>query len=103
MRYHQQLTVERQVGDDLEQLCSKGASDAKKDGVEFDQEVVFENGYRMAVQVCTSDPNEPAWTQGVLFDASGVELDFTEPGEVFAQSYAIEYDGDEYVCEVLIA
>lgn len=86
----------------LEWICKELDSGVKGDGVEFDQEVVFENGMRMAIQVCASgNPTEEScWTQGVLFDQHGNERGCTDVGESFLGEYCVECDGDEYVTEV---
>lgn len=82
----------------LDFICQFACPDVAKDGIEFDREVEFDNGVRMAVQVCgPGDPAaEPCWTQGVLFDPDGSELGCTDVGESFLGEYTIDWNGDTY-------
>lgn len=84
---------------DLEERVQKAhPEDHQKDAVIFDEEVTFQNGIRMAIQVCNSnDPNESAWTQGVLFSPEGHELGCTDVGESFLGEYCIPYENDDYI------
>jgi hypothetical protein len=69
----------------------------------FDQEVVFDDGMRMAIQVCsTYDSREQScWSQGVLFDPTGNEIDSTM-GETFGgEFYCRDEDENDYIVEVL--
>jgi len=55
----------------------------------------------MAIQVITSEePDEPAWTQGVLFDENGNELGCTGAGESFIGEYVVWNQKDEYLVNV---
>lgn len=104
MKYIQQLLVQPHIAEDLEKCCDEIVTDVSKDGVEFDQEVVFSNGMRMAVQVCgPGDPtNESCWTQGILFDPHGNECGYTDCGESFLGEYYVFYNDDEYITEVIV-
>lgn len=103
MRHYKEMRVQRYIGESMERLCSQICSDAKKDGVEFDEEVTFDNGNRMAIQVCgPGDPqSESCWTQGVVFDADGNELGCTDCGESFEGEYCVQVGDDEYVVNVI--
>ena len=103
MRYLQTLKVPMETAYELERICKEPAAGVQGDGVEFDQEVVFENGMRMAIQVCASgNPTEEScWTQGVLFDQHGNECGCTDVGESFLGEYCVEFAGDEYVTTVV--
>lgn len=68
---------------------------SKSGTVLFDREAVFADGHRMAIQVVSS-PDEPAWTQGVLFDANGAELGCTDVGESFLGEYSVLDGGTRY-------
>lgn len=105
MRYLQTLKVPAETAHELERICKEPDSGVKGDGVEFDQEVVFENGMRMAIQVCASgNPTEEScWTQGVLFDQHGNERGCTDVGESFLGEYCVPDGDDEYVTEVCAA
>jgi hypothetical protein len=90
--------------DGLNRLCQHDPDGGK--GTYFDEEVVFDDGKRMAIQVCAcdKDPNDnvapPAWTQGVLFDPDGNELGCTEVGEYFDGDYCVYLDDVEYCVTV---
>lgn len=92
------MFVERNLGNMLESWCMEPPTDCGKGEVLFDQEVVFGDGNRMAIQAIASlEPsNEPIWTQGVLFAANGEEIGFTEPSD----SFWGEYQVDDYVVDV---
>ena len=104
MKYTGKLFVDKVLANEMERICQESDSSVKKDGIEFDEEYKFDNGIRMAIQVCTtSDPSEEScYTQGVLFDKDGNELACTDVGESFLGEYNI-YDGDdEYEVNVVI-
>ena len=95
--YHETMTLPADTIDRLEELCRGPATDCGSDETVFDREVKFDDGCRMAIQVVApSDPAESCWTQGVLFDADGTELGFTEPGDTFAGEYVVEAGGSVY-------
>jgi hypothetical protein len=104
MEYKATLQVEKAIADQLEEACVNTLSDCARDEPLFDEEVVFENGNRMAIQVIAStEPDkEPAWTQGVVFDKVGNELGCTDVGESFLGEYFVFSDDDTYVCDVVI-
>ena len=102
MRYETTLEVTQIEADSLEAICLNPHSDVKKEGVEFDREVTFENGNRMAIQVCgpTQPDIEPCWTQGVVFHEGGTELGCTDVGESFLGEYHVPVGTDEYVVNI---
>lgn len=99
MKYEQFLYVDGFVAVEMERIVQNPDSSVKGDGIEFDKEVVFENGMRMAIQVCSSGnpTEEPCWTQGVLFESDGTELGCTDVGESFLGEYHIADGDNEYV------
>lgn len=103
MKYTGEMKVDTEVAVEMERLCRKADSSISKDCTQFDREFKFPNGFRMAVQVCsTLDPSEEScWTQGVMFDKIGNELGMTEVGESFLGEYCVMFDGDEYEVNVV--
>lgn len=103
MKLSKELRVSQLIAEQMEKICSEICGDVKRDGVEFDQEVVFENGNRMAIQVCgPGNPlEETCWTQGVVFDSDGNELGCTDCGESFLGEYCVIVGDDEYVVNVI--
>ena len=92
------LHVDCVLGDQLEEWCEKPPTDVGRSEVLFDEEVVFEDGTRMAIQaICSENPtSEPIWTQGILFCPEGAELGFTD----VCGSFYGKFQVDEYVCLV---
>lgn len=80
----------------MEQLCRVPPGACRE--VEFDEEVRFPDGRRMAVQVCgtLSPATEPCWTQGVVFSPEGHELGCTDVGESFAGEYDVCVGSQQY-------
>ena len=99
------LHVSKETADDMNRILNETDSKLVKDSVQFDHEVVFDNGFRMAIQVVSglNPATELCWTQGVLFDEVGNELNFTEVGESFLGEYICDYDGITYEAIVEIA
>ncbi len=102
MKYNKEMVVEQEEFEEMVRICKAVYSDIKKDGIEFDREVVFENGNRMAIQVCgPGRPDEEScWTQGVLFDHDGNELGCTHCGDSFEGEYWVDYENDQYIVNV---
>lgn len=104
MKYTRELYVGRTLGEEMERLCREPNCNIERDCPQFDEEVTFPDGRRVAIQVVS--PNDPAsescWTQGVLFDKNGTELACTDVGESFADEYCLPYGDDEYVVEVVV-
>ena len=102
MKFSETLYVETFISQEMERICQQPDSSIKKDGVEFDEEVEFQDGRRMVIQVCsTTNPSkESCWTQGVLFSKDGYELACTDVGESFLGEYHIYYDECEYIVTV---
>jgi hypothetical protein len=98
----QDMWVTHRSVKELEKALSKPISDVGRGETLFDKEVVFLNGFRMAIQVIAAETEgETAWTQGVLFDADGNELGYTDVGESFLGEYCVFYDETEYTVNVL--
>jgi hypothetical protein len=72
----------------------------------FDQEVLFDDGMRVAIQVIESQSDiqedfaEPAWTQGVLFTPEGQEISCTEVQESLTGVYHCPDGDDVYIVTV---
>ena len=94
------ILVSEDKATELEDLCNEPAADCGRGEVIFDEEVTFDNGNRMVIQVIApEDPGtEPCWTQGVLFSPEGCELGCTEVQENFLGDYKV----DEHVVVVVI-
>lgn len=58
--------------------------------VEFDEEVKFEDGFRMAIQLCKGDRETTPWTQALLYDENGVEQTFTDVMNHIQGSFELE-------------
>lgn len=103
MKFEGKLEVDAVTFDEMEKIVDEPHEDVKKDGVEFDEEFIFSNGNRMAIQVCgPGDPSEEScWTQGVVFDPAGNELGCTDVGESFEGEYHVPVGNDEYVVNVI--
>jgi len=110
MKHYAVLVVGKDTADKLEQFCQEPPGDCGRGEVVFDEEVKFQNGNRMAIQVIASEePNdEECWTQGVVYDELGNELGCTDVGESFLGKYHVFVPGqqvtiptaDEYVTNV---
>ena len=59
----------------MERFCNEPPMDCGRGEAIFDEEIVFSNGWRMIIQVISSEnpDKEPCWTQGVVFDPNGNE------------------------------
>ena len=104
MKYEKILTLGAEKAADLEKLCQYPSDDIRKDEKVFDEEVVFEDGCRVAAMVCASlNPREEeCWTQAVLFSSNGEELACTEVGESILGEFYLFYGEDEYCLEVKV-
>lgn len=62
----------------------------------------FPNGYQMDIKCCgTQDPDDPAWTEAVLFDKQGYELACSEVYEEFEGLWELKYKGVTYAVNVV--
>lgn len=97
-----ELVVETAKAQQLEAYCEYPPGDCGRGEAIFDEEVVFEDGRRVAIQVIASEnpEEEMCWTQGVLFSPEGNELACTDVGEAFIGEFELDYDGDQY--EVIV-
>jgi hypothetical protein len=84
-------------------LCKVPAGTAARGEVIFDRESVFDNGYRMAIQVVVpyDTDDEPCWSQGVLFDKDGNELGCTDVGDQLSGDYVVWHGDDRYAVSVI--
>lgn len=103
MHYAKMLVVPDFQARDLEKMCQEPSSDTKKGRTEFDEEVVFIDGNRVAIQVVGCGEDDPAWTQAVLFSPEGLELGCTETGESFLGEYQLQYEDTKYTVIVAAA
>ena len=103
MDHYKELFVSQDDSDYFEQACREPGICVEKDRAVFDEEVVFDDGMRMAIQVVTTtEPmEEDAWTQGVLFDSVGNECGCTDCGDSFLGEYTIWVGSDSYTCNVI--
>lgn len=99
------LKVRKETAQEMQRIMDQPDSTVKKDETEFDREVHFDDGNYMVIQVIgsTQPDVEPAWGQGVLFDANGNELACTDACETFLGDYQINFDSVDYVVEVKMA
>lgn len=102
LTYCADMLVPRAIYDEMERIVARPSVDVRRDGREYDEEVVFADGMRVAIQVCgPGDVDaESCWTQGVLYSPEGAELGFTPPGDQFGGAYHLEYGGTEYIVVV---
>jgi hypothetical protein len=93
------LWVDADEVQEYERFCKEPPGDCGRGEVIFDEEVVFPDGNRVAIQVVADEePNErECWTQGVLFGAEGTELGCTDVGDFFLGNHCLNYNDDEYV------
>ena len=94
------MNVKFEIADAMQQITNGFDKTVRSDSPEFDDEVVFSNGYRMAIQVCSGE-GESAWTQAILFDADGNQLSFTEAQPEFLGKYEIAWCDSLYVVHVI--
>jgi hypothetical protein len=95
------MLVPQIIAEEMNRICKVADPNVSCKVRAFDREHVFDNGLRMAIQVCpTPYPSEPCWAQGVLFDAEGFELVVTEVRDKLTGEFTVEYDGDVYTIEV---
>ena len=89
------MTVDGSTAKELEDVCQEPEKEPlvhKRGSVIFDEEVHFLDKHFMVIQVVASNnpSEEPAWTQGILFNEQGREAGMTEPGEEFLGEYRID-------------
>ena len=68
----------------------------------------FPNGYFMDIKCCgvqyEEDSCNTAWTEAVLFDKKGYEVDCSDVEEKYLRTWELEdEDGNSYRCEVVSA
>ena len=88
------MTVDDSTAKEIDRLCHEPEKEPlthKGGSVIFDKEVHFLDKHFMVIQVIASNnPNEePAWTQGILFNEQGREAGMTEPGEELLDEYKV--------------
>lgn len=100
---HGVMVVDVSLADRLDRMCSECLNEPPYGETVFDQEFVFKDGFRMAIQVYSPVwmNGESGWSQGVLFDSHGEELGVTGAGEVFVGTYIVEVGDDTYMVEVI--
>jgi len=70
--------------------------------IAFDEEVVFGDRKRMAIQVIAADTDdETGWSQGVLFGAEGHELGVTDVRDFFLGEFTVADEGTNYTVKVV--
>ena len=108
MKYNGKLEIDQAQLDALNDLCDElGSIRYPYNETIYDEEVVFDNGMRVAIQVIASESDicenvqPPAWTQGVLFTPDGYEVSFTEVGDKVDGLYHCPDGDDLYIVEVV--
>lgn len=94
------LNVDREEVEYCELACRQGGDFCKDEAI-FDREVAL-GDCRFAVRCVASNRPavDPAWTEGVLFDARGHQVGCTPVGDSFVGEYEIEYGGTLYCVSV---
>lgn len=100
------MTIPASLASKLEDFLRTPPVDCGRDEVLFDQEIVFADGIRAAVQVIA--PNSPedgetAWSQCVLFDQRGREISVSHPGDSLVGPFHMDYFDDTYIVNVMAA
>lgn len=92
------LKVDNDTAEKMERLCIKPDGNISHKENPFDEEYVFPDGCRMAIQVCSchDTAKDPCWTQGVLFTEDGFEVGCTDVGDSFLGEYIVYYNHNEY-------
>ena len=101
MNKYMELYVDGELYDRMTHLCNNPDDSIEKDTTIFDREVVFDDGRRTVIQVCSPISNEECWTQGVLLDNYGIELGRTDLGESFGGEYLVYVNNIRYCVEVI--
>ena len=104
MKKTEPLYVSQYEADEFTRFCNEPPDNCGRDETVFDEEVVFDDGKRMVIQVIASgEPDkEPCWTQGVLLTPEGEEIGSTDVGESFLGEYSV-WDGKvEYETTVTV-
>jgi hypothetical protein len=88
------MTVDDSTAKEIDRLCHEPEKDweqLKGGSVIFDKEVHFMDKHFMVIQVVASNnpSEEPAWTQGILFNEQGRECGMTPPCQVFLGGYQV--------------
>lgn len=99
--YSATMEVSAEMATKMQECCNVGLPDCGRAELLFDQEHVFPDYRRMAIQVWSGEGDEPGWTQGVLYGPEGTELGCTEVGESFLGDYTVRYENIEYTVEVV--
>jgi hypothetical protein len=112
MIHRKTLMVPSYIADEMTRIVNEPDSSVKGGGVEYSEDVVFDDRRSMTIQVCSSEnpSQESCWTQGVLYDRPQwdvfgfeitPEIACTDVGDSFLGEYHLEYEGDEYIVEVV--
>lgn len=75
------------------------ASDDVGEEKVYFETVDFGNGIEVDIKICGSDDGTP-WTEAIMFK-NGSEVCCTEVGDEFFGEWELEYNGEEYVVEVV--
>lgn len=100
---YRELVVPLDRVQEMEAILTQPAASQRIRGyVAFDEEVVFGDRKRMAIQVIASESDdETGWSQGVLYDAEGNELGNTDVGESFLGEFTVADEGTNYTVNVV--
>jgi hypothetical protein len=108
MKHTKTLYVGCLLADCLETRCREPDANLQlnwglaKDQLLFDEEVIFDNGRFMTIQVCQPSNNdmESCWVKAMLYIRDGCGPYCSEVGDRFRGDYRLEYGGDEYIVTV---
>lgn len=100
--FREVLGVPWNKANEMATRCLEPADDLEKDTRLFDEEVTFEDGMRMAIQIVS--PMEPgkesSWSQAVLYDHDGCEIGFTDVCDNFLGPFHYFANDNEYIADV---
>ncbi len=87
---------------ECERMCREPDAANGRDEPVYQRTVDFTDDLSVIVQlVASTEPaKESCWTQAVLRDSQGNELDMTDVGDSFLGEYALRYDGVHYDVQV---
>lgn len=107
MRYEKTLLIAPSMADTITGYLREEPKDESEcfgEDCTITNTVVFDNAVQMDIKCCgvqyVEGESNLAWTEAVLFQ-NGAQLCFTEPFDEYVGEWICEYDGDEYVVNVI--
>lgn len=108
MKHEQKVNIDRQKIDFINMLCKTQLDKSLFSkyvlthcSTFFVKTVIFDNGYQADIKACTSDINESAFVEMVLFDEHGCELACSECRDTINGTFEINYKNDKYIVEII--